>query len=60
LNKSNLDAKPYYDNNNVYRIDNHVYRLDFLDNENGSLNFNFDNFMPNKPELDKKKLMLNI
>ena len=63
LNKSNLDAKLYSDNNHVYRLDNHVYRLDFLDNENGGINFTFDNFMPNKPELDKNinaKYMIHV
>ena len=47
LNKTNLDAKPYSDNN-------HVYRLDFLENENKAISFNFDNFMPNEPKLEKK------
>ena len=54
FNKMVLDVKPCYDNNYVYRLDNHVYRLNFLDNKNGGTSFNFDNFIPNKPELEKK------
>lgn len=45
LYKINLDAKPCYDNN-------HVYRLDFLENEKEAMNFNFDNFMPNEPKIE--------
>jgi len=47
LNKSNLVVKPYYDNN-------YVYKLDFPENKNEAISFNFDYFMPNKPELEKK------
>ena len=54
FNKMVLDVNPCYDNNYVYRLDNHVYRLNFLDNKNGGTSFNFDNFIPNKPELEKK------
>ena len=43
LNKINLDAKPCYDNN-------HVYRIDFLENDKEAMNFNFDSFMPKKPK----------